>query len=45
VYESKHEIDGVEVDDFRMMDTSELQYAIINAIKEMNDRLVALESS
>jgi len=45
VSQGKSEIDGVEVDDFRMMDTSELQYTIINAIKEMNDRLVALESS
>ena len=43
VSKSKHEIDDVEVDDFRMMDTSELQYALINAVKELNTRLTALE--
>jgi hypothetical protein len=43
VSQGKSEIDGVEVDDFRMMDTSELQYALINAIKELNTRLLALE--
>lgn len=45
VYESKNEIDGVEVNDFRMLDTSELQYAIINAVKELNTRLEALENA
>ena len=43
VSQGKGEIDSVEVDDFRMLDTSELQYAIINAVKELNTRLIALE--
>lgn len=43
VSKGTHEIDDVEVDDFRMMDTSELQYALINAVKELNTRLTALE--
>ena len=43
VSQGKSEIDSVEVDDFRMLDTSELQYAIINAVKELNTRLIALE--
>ena len=45
VRKGKSEIDSVEVDDFRMMDTSELQYAIINAVKELNTRLEALENA
>jgi hypothetical protein len=43
VSKGTHEIDDVEVADFRMMDTSELQYALINAVKELNTRLTALE--
>jgi len=45
VSKNKHEIDDVEVDDFRMMDTSELQYTMINAIKELNARLTAIEEA
>ena len=36
-------IDGEDVDDFRQMNTGELRFALINAIKELNTRLLALE--
>jgi hypothetical protein len=37
-------IDGEEVDDFKHLDTSNLAYAFINAIKELNARLSAIEA-
>lgn len=38
-------IDGVAVEDLRDLDTNELIYAMINALKEINARLIALEGS
>jgi len=43
VTDSVAEIDGVEVDDLKELDTSELKFAMINAIKELNERLTAIE--
>jgi hypothetical protein len=37
-------IDGEEVDDVRMLDQSPLLFALVNAIKELTARLVALET-
>ena len=36
-------IDDVDVEDLRELDTSELKFAMINAIKELNERLTAIE--
>jgi phage gp45-like len=38
-------IDGVEVSDFRIMDTTALIYALVNCIKELNARLEAVENA
>lgn len=38
-------IDGVEVNDFRTLDTSNLILAVVNAIKELADRVEVLEAS
>jgi len=37
-------IDGEEIDDIRMLDQSPLLFALVNAIKELSARLVALET-
>ena len=38
------EIDGVEVSDRRIFDPTPIQYALINAVKEMSSRIEALEA-
>ena len=38
-------IDGVQVNDFRVLDTSELIFALVNAIKELTARIEALEAA
>ena len=38
-------IDGEKVNDLRTVDTSELQYAFVNAIKTLNARIEALEAA
>ena len=43
VTKTQGSIDDVDVDDLRELDTSELKFALINAIKELNTRLTALE--
>jgi hypothetical protein len=37
-------VDGVEVDDLRDLDTSELVFALVNAVKTLSRRIVELES-
>jgi hypothetical protein len=37
-------IDGVEVDDLRVLNSSELVYALVNAVKELTARIEALEA-
>jgi hypothetical protein len=37
-------IDGVPVDDMRILDNTALSYALVNAIKELNARLASLET-
>lgn len=41
--ETSH-IDGVAVPDLRVLDPTAIVYALINAVKELSDRIVALES-
>ena len=43
VRKGKGYIDGVEVDDLRDLDPSELPYALVNAIKELNAKIEALQ--
>jgi len=45
VTKTNGKIDDVDVDDLRELDTSELKFALINAIKELNTRLEALENA
>jgi hypothetical protein len=44
VHKTKGTVDGVAVDDLRSLDTNELQYLLINSIKELDARLKALET-
>jgi hypothetical protein len=37
-------IDGVEVDDFRTLDQSNLILALVNAVKELSARIETLEA-
>ena len=45
VSRGKGMVGGTEVEDYRSMDTSPLIYAVINALKEINTRLEALENA
>ena len=44
VTQTNAEIGGVPVDDYRIMNNTAITYALVNAIKELTERLEALEA-
>lgn len=44
VTQTKGVIDGVHVDDFRVLDTTALTFALVNAVRELNAMVVSLQA-